>query len=87
MSLFYHHAGCLFNARGCLSVDWNFCQFLQFGLIGIGFLGSLYIVYRIAKSNHQGKLIWATVAPYTILMVFLGMLNVVLFTLPMAMRM
>jgi hypothetical protein len=62
-------------------------QVLQFGLIGLGFIGSLYIVYRIAKSNHKGGLVWATVAPYAILMVLLGVLNIILFTLPMAMRM
>jgi hypothetical protein len=62
-------------------------QLLQFGLIGLGFIASLYIVYRIAKSNHQGKLVWATFAPYAVLMVFLGVLNIILFTLPMAMRM
>lgn len=62
-------------------------QLLQFGLVGLGFIGSLYIVYRIAQSNHQGRLVWATVAPYAVLMVLLGILNVVLFTLPMAMRM
>jgi polyferredoxin len=62
-------------------------QVLQFGLIGLGFIGSMYIVYRIAKSNHKGGLVWATVAPYAILMVLLGVLNIILFTLPMAMRM
>jgi hypothetical protein len=62
-------------------------QFLQFSLLGIGFLGSLYIVYRIAKANHQGKLVWVTVAPYAVLMVFLVALNIILFTLPMSMRM
>jgi polyferredoxin len=62
-------------------------QILQFGLIGLGFIGSLYIVYRISKANHQGSLIWATFAPYSILMVLLGILNIILFTLPMAMRM
>ena len=62
-------------------------QILQFGLIGLGFIGSVYIVYRIAKTNHQGGLVWATFAPFAVLMVFLGVLNIVLFTLPMAMRM
>lgn len=62
-------------------------QLLQFGLVGLGFIGSLYIVYRIAKSNHQGKAVWTTFAPYAVLMVFLGILNIYLFMLPMAMRM
>ncbi len=68
-------------------VSFPVIQMLQFGLIGLGFLGSLYIVYRIAKSNHQGSAVWATFAPYAVLMICLGILNVVLFTLPMAMRM
>jgi len=62
-------------------------QMMQFGLIGVGFLGSLYIVYRIAESNYQGDVVWATFKPYAILMAGLGILNLVLFTLPMAMRM
>jgi hypothetical protein len=68
-------------------VSMGVIQFLQFGLLGLGFIGSLYIVYRIAKSNHQGKLVWATFTPYAVLMVFLVLLNVILFTLPMSMRM
>ncbi|MGC1376054.1 MAG: 4Fe-4S binding protein [Anaerolineales bacterium] len=68
-------------------VSMGVIQFLQFGLLGLGFIGSLYIVYRIAKSNHQGRLVWATFTPYAVLMVFLVLLNVVLFTLPMSMRM
>jgi ferredoxin len=62
-------------------------QFLQFGLIGLGLFGSLYAVYRIAQSNHQGRIVGLTFAPYAMLMVVLAILNVVLFTLPMAMRM
>lgn len=62
-------------------------QIMQFGLVGLGFLGSLYIVYRIAAANHQGAVIWATFKPYAILMGGLGILNIVLFTLPMSMRM
>lgn len=62
-------------------------QILQFGLIALGFIGSLYIVYRLAKSNHTGNVVWKTFAPYAVLMVFLGILNVYLFMLPMAMRM
>ena len=62
-------------------------QMLQFGLVGFGFLGSLYIVYRIADTYHQGEVVWATFKPYAILMGGLGILNIVLFTLPMSMRM
>jgi hypothetical protein len=62
-------------------------QIMQFGLIGLGFIGSLYIVYRIAKANHKGHVIWATFTPYAVLMGGLGILNIMLFTLPMSMRM
>jgi hypothetical protein len=62
-------------------------QILQFGLIALGFIGSLYIVYHLAKSNHTGNVVWKTFAPYAVLMVFLGVLNVYLFMLPMAHRM
>lgn len=68
-------------------VSMGIIQLLQFGLIGLGFIGSLYIVYRIAKSNHQGQVVWKTFLPYAVLMVLLGLLNVYVFTMPMAMRM
>jgi polyferredoxin len=75
------------HAASTALVSMETIQILQFGLIGLGFIGSLYIVYRIAKSNHQGVAVLATFTPYAILMVCLGVLNVILFTLPMAMRM
>ncbi len=62
-------------------------QLLQFGLIGLGFLGSLYTAYRIAKANYAPEKLWGTFAPYAVLMVVLGVMNVYLFVLPMAMRM
>ena len=62
-------------------------QTLQFGLLGLGFLASLYSVYRIAEFNHEGEVVWATFKPYALMMVSFGILNVVLFTLPMSMRM
>ena len=62
-------------------------QLLQFGLIGLGFLGSLYTAYRIAKANYAPEKLWGTFAPYAVLMVILGIINVYLFVLPMAMRM
>jgi len=62
-------------------------QVLQFGLVGLGFIGSLYAAYRIAKSYHPGRAVWGTFVPYAALMVVLGIINIVLFTFPMAMRM
>lgn len=62
-------------------------QILQFGLIGLGFIGSLYAAYRIAKSSHPNGKAWTTFAPYAVLMVILTAMNIYLFILPMAMRM
>jgi polyferredoxin len=61
-------------------------QFLQFGLIALGFIGSLYTAYRIAKT-HNAEKVWTTFAPYAVLMVVLAAINVYLFILPMSMRM
>jgi len=62
-------------------------QLLQFGLLALGFVGSLYVAYRIAKMNNTSGKVWGTFVPYAVLMVVLTVMNVILFTLPMAMRM
>jgi polyferredoxin len=62
-------------------------QFLQYGLIALGFIGSLYTAYRVAKNNHSGTLARRTFAPYAALIIVLTVMNVYLFILPMAMRM
>jgi hypothetical protein len=62
-------------------------QLLQFGLIGLGFAGSLYTAYRIAKANYPQEKLWGTFAPYAVLIVVLGAITVWMFVLPMAMRM
>ena len=62
-------------------------QVLQFSLIGLGFVGSLYAAYRIASTNQTGGRMLATFAPYAVLMVALTVMNVLLFVLPMKMRM
>jgi polyferredoxin len=62
-------------------------QVLQYVLIGLGLLGSLYAAYRIAKSHYGAAGAWATFLPYAALVVVLGVVNVGLFILPMAMRM
>jgi hypothetical protein len=61
-------------------------QLLQFGLIALGFIGSLYAAYRISRSSHPTKL-WGTFVPYAALMLLLTAINIWLFVLPMAMRM
>jgi hypothetical protein len=62
-------------------------QFLQYGLIALGFIGSLYTAYRVAKNHHSGTQVWRTFVPYAALVVVLTIMNVYLFVLPMAMRM
>jgi hypothetical protein len=65
-------------------------QLLQYGLIALGVLASLYVIFRIAK-NHYGEhgrvRTWATVVPYATLIAVFGVINIMLFVLPMAMRM
>jgi hypothetical protein len=60
---------------------------LQYGLLALGFVGSLYTAYRIAKNNQPNGKVWGTFVPYAVLMVILTVMNVYLFMLPMAMRM
>jgi hypothetical protein len=62
-------------------------QLLQYGLLILGFAGSLYTAYRIARNNKPKGNIWGTFAPYAVLIVILTVMNVYLFMLPMAMRM
>ncbi len=62
-------------------------QLLQFGLLALGFVGSLYTAYRIAANNHADSQKWGTFVPYAVLIVVLTVMNVYLFMLPMAMRM
>jgi polyferredoxin len=62
-------------------------QLLQYVLIALGLLGSLYAAYRIAHSHYGATKRWATFLPYAALVLVLGIINVGLFMLPMAMRM
>jgi hypothetical protein len=62
-------------------------QFLQYSLVILGTIGSLYTAYRIAGSNYGQGRAWSTFAPYAILLLLLGAINIWLFVLPMAMRM
>ncbi|MFA4836905.1 MAG: 4Fe-4S binding protein [Dehalococcoidia bacterium] len=62
-------------------------QILQYMLIVLGVAASLYTAYRIARSNYPNSKSWGTVRPYAVLIVLLGIANIVLFSLPMTMRM
>ena len=89
-SIFYTALG-LFNmeVHGASSaiLDMGTIQVLQFGLIALGFIGSLYAAYRISRSNYPNGKVWGTFVPFAALMIVLTIMNVILFTLPMAMRM
>ena len=62
-------------------------QILQYIIIVIGTLGSIYTAYRIAKSSQENGKHISTSVVYAILMIVLAIVNILLFSLPMAMRM
>ena len=61
-------------------------QVLQFGLIALGVVGSIVTAYWMARRNFPAKS-WVSFAPYAVLVLLLGAINIWLFILPMAMRM
>ena len=61
-------------------------QAFQFILIAIGTLGSIYTVYKISKNNYEAKAFSTTIV-YSALLILLAVVNIMLFSLPMAMRM
>jgi hypothetical protein len=62
-------------------------QVLQYSLIALGIVGSLYVAYRIARGHYATAKPMASFVPYAALIGVLGAINVYLFLLPMAMRM
>lgn len=63
-------------------------QILQYILIGFGTIGSLYTAYRLAKSNYGAQgMTRGTFIPYAVLVILFGVFNILLFMLPMEMRM
>jgi ferredoxin len=75
------------HGTSTMLVGESIIQVMQFILIALGFIGSLYTAYRITKMNYAPDKVWGTFAPFAALMVVLTVINVILFTLPMAMRM
>ncbi|MFT3894183.1 MAG: 4Fe-4S binding protein [Anaerolineales bacterium] len=76
-----------FHGASPALVSMGTIQVLQYSLIALGLVGSLYTAYRIAKNNHADGKVWGTFVPYAALIVVLTVMNVYLFMLPMAMRM
>lgn len=69
-------------------VDNATIQALQYILIGFGSIGSIYTAYRLTKSNPDAKNnTMRTFIPFAILMIVFGIINIYLFSRPMAMRM
>ncbi|MDD3893904.1 MAG: 4Fe-4S binding protein [Syntrophomonadaceae bacterium] len=62
-------------------------QMLQFSLIGLGALLSLYTAYRVAKSNFTVGKVVSSLVPVACFILLLTFINLYLFTLPMAHRM
>jgi len=56
-------------------------QFLQYAVVVLGLVGSVYAVYRI---GNKGK--WTTLLPYYALMILFTVMNIYLFSLPMSHR-
>jgi len=60
---------------------------LQYALLTLGALASIYATYRIAKANYKGQAVMSTVLPYSVLTLVFVAFNIYLFLLPMAHRM
>ncbi|WPC39793.1 4Fe-4S binding protein [Clostridium sp. JS66] len=90
-SIFYAFMG-LFGMKmhGSTAIlDTPTIQALQYILIVLGTIGSIYTAYKLAKSNYgdkNGKSLKTSMV-YGVLMLILAIVNILLFSLPMAMRM
>lgn len=63
-------------------------QVLQYVVLGVGIGASAYTAYRIARSNHANATVRTrTLTPYLTVIALFALANIVLFMLPMAMRM
>lgn len=63
-------------------------QVLQYGLLVLGFVGSLYTAWRIAdRKQVTGGRAWAQFAPYAVLIIVFMAINVILFAIAMEHRM
>jgi hypothetical protein len=101
-SVFYTAAelfGMNSNGASTAFVSNSTIQVLQYIIIGIGTIGSIYTAYRLAKSSQKNdkelsaasadikKNLLGTTTVYAVLMLLLAVINIILFSLPMAMRM
>ncbi len=75
------------NSASLALVDLDVIRWLQYLLIALGFVASLYTAYRIAQHNYSAAKTWATFFPFAALITILAAINFWLFMLPMAARM
>ncbi len=76
------------HSGGAALLDTPTIQVLQYILIVLGVLGSLYTAYRIVKGNYGNlKKTGLTFAPSAALITVFGAINIYLFMMPMSMRM
>lgn len=68
-------------------IDSPTIQVLQYLLIILGTIGSIFTAYKIAKNSQSKGNPIATSIVYAVLMLILAVANILLFSLPMAMRM
>ena len=61
-------------------------QALQFGVLGLGVAGSIFTAYKIAQRSAGQRGTLLALLPQLIVLVIFGLVNVYLFTLPMAHR-
>ncbi|MGE5417817.1 MAG: 4Fe-4S binding protein [Acidobacteriota bacterium] len=62
-------------------------QIMQYVLVIIGTLGSIYTANRIAKNNYGEHRAWSVAIPYILVILFFGVINFLTFTVRMGMRM
>lgn len=60
---------------------------LQYGLLAVGTVGSIYTAYRIAKANYAADHVKKITLPIVILIIVLIIINAYVFTMPMMHRM
>ncbi|MGE5372798.1 MAG: 4Fe-4S binding protein [Solirubrobacterales bacterium] len=62
-------------------------EMMQYTLVILGMLGSLYTVYRIARHRYPNAKLFPVVLPYMTIIALFGIVNYLTFTVRMGMRM
>jgi hypothetical protein len=76
------------HGQSAALLDTATIQVLQYILIFLGTFGSIYVAYRLAKSHYGEQAHTLKILlPYIALIVLFSLINIVLFLMPMSMRM